>query len=138
MNRPHSHSSSADHRAEIVARLAVAREELSRELGNLSDRMNVSRRLQTSFQEHPAWWIGGGIAAGWILSRLLGRNSGSKTTSANSLSKTLVLGLMGTAAKEIISGIAPTLKDFALSEFQRWSNQRPSSDVPESPDAPHG
>lgn len=129
-------------RAEIVARLAAARRDLSQDLGQLSERLNVSRRIQTSFQRHPAWWIGGGLLAGWVVSKILSRPARPGAVVKNSLGKTVVLGLMGTVAKEIMLQFAPALQELAMKQWRAWSGQgtHPTDSDPSDfpPASPHG
>jgi hypothetical protein len=70
-----------DRKAELIARLARARQQLDSSGRNVRRAMDVPARIRSSLRSHPAIWLGGGLLAGVVISQLL-RRPRTRTTSA--------------------------------------------------------
>ncbi len=111
-------------RARLRRELAESRRHLTRDLSELGHAVDVRERLRDSVRRHPAVWIGGGLLAGIALSSLLQipaprRRSGEKDASG-SMKRSLFLGLLGIAGKQILRLSEPALKRYAQQEIDRW------------------
>ena len=114
--------SSTEHN-ELIAELERNRAQVSGDLAEFGESVNFSHRFQDSVREHPAWWIGGGVLGGIILSRLLipqGRRGEEK---GKSLKSSAFLGLLGFAAKEILRFSTPALKQAAGHQLEKWMTE---------------
>ncbi|MCB1234172.1 MAG: hypothetical protein KDM91_03790 [Verrucomicrobiae bacterium] len=119
-----------------LARLEETRRALSDDLSGLGGAVNVPRRFQDAVRRHPAWWIGGGVAAGVVLSALLRpsgrrrkRDEGGKNGAG--LMRPMFLGLLGFAGKQILRLSAPALKQVAEAEVERWLANRSAASPPD-------
>lgn len=124
-------------RTRLLRELAESRRQLSGELSDLGHAVNLRERLQDAVRKNPAWWIGGSVAGGLLLANLLRSPSGGKRRTENALGdpvkRSLFLGLLGIAGKQILRLSEPALKRYAEQEVQRWMNGRPSSPQPNQP-----
>jgi len=115
----------------LIAELEAQRSRVGNDLDGLGDSLDFQQRFQDSVREHPGWWIGGGLAAGMILSRLMvtsrPREKGKDEPKKSSFRPSpAFFGLLGIAAKEIIRFSTPTLKQVASEQLEKWINERRS------------
>ncbi|MCB1065458.1 MAG: hypothetical protein KDN20_21395 [Verrucomicrobiae bacterium] len=124
-------------RARLLRELAESRRQLSGELSDLGHAVNLRERLQDAVRKHPAWWIGGSLAGGLLLANLLRPSRGGKrrmeTALGDPVKRSLFLGLLGIAGKQILRLSEPALKRYAEQEVQRWMQGRSSSPQPKQP-----
>lgn len=120
LNRP----GSGDDRARLAAQLDLARSRLTGDLSGFGDAVNITQRFQDSVRRNPGLWIGGGIAAGLLAASLL-RSPGAKTSAPRHASKSLFLGLLGLAGKEILRLSGPAISRIARENVDRWMHPGP-------------
>jgi hypothetical protein len=102
-----------DRKAELIARLARARQQLDSSGRNVRRALDVPARIRSSLRSHPAIWLGGGLLAGIVISQLLRR---PRTTSAGkekgrhgALPKAGAAGLLVAAGKVVFDILRPVL-----------------------------
>ena len=61
-------------KSELIAELALARREVSANLGGLKRDLNVVRRIETAFQRHRVVWLAGASILGFLLAKLPARS----------------------------------------------------------------
>lgn len=127
-------------RARLRRELAESRRHLSEDVSGLGHAMNVGERLQDSVRRHPALWIGGGLLGGLALSsmlRLPGRDQKSGAGgAAEQVKRSLFLGLLGIAGKQILRLSEPALKRYAEQEIERFLGASRSFSTPEKSPTP--
>lgn len=124
-------------RERLVREIAESRQRLAGDLSGLGHAVNVRERLQDSVRRHPAWWVGGGLLAGWLVARIAvpsrrSRRGTVDASMATAAKRSLFLGLLGIAGKQILRLSEPALTRLAQQEFDRWTQARPSVPRPES------
>lgn len=112
-------------RQRLLREIEASRRRLAGDLSGFGHAVNLRERLHQSVSRHPAWWLGGGLLAGWALSKLVApgrRRPGAKTGAdlAGAARHSLFLGLLGLAAKQILRLSEPALKRLAQQEIERW------------------
>jgi len=136
--------SDIEKRAELKAQLKRIRSDVFLEVDSLGARMNVVQRVQNTVRNNKTAWILGSVAAGIGVSYFYGKGkkSGKKSGSASAvksgLIKTLFLGLLGSATKQILRESAPGLINMAKAGMMQWMGSMqetldPSEDVPDLP-----
>lgn len=124
--------SPTDERARLLREIESSRRRLAGDLNGLGQAVNVRDRVLASVRQHPARWIGGGLLAGLVLSRTLlpGRRSRrdrlAEAGMAQAAKRSLFLGLLGFAGKQILRLSEPALTRLARQEIERWTRERPA------------
>ncbi len=110
-------------RAELKAELKRIRSDVSVDVESLGGRLNMTQRVQNSLKEHQTKWIIGGVALGLSLAILSGNRKKSRKSdsSGGRIVRTLFLGLLGSATKQIIRESAPSLIKMARSGLEQWT-----------------
>ena len=126
---PAENMSRSKEKEALIAELEAQRSRVGDDLGGLGDSLDFQQRFRDSVREHPGWWVGGGLAAGMILSRLMltsrPRKKGKDDPKKAGLRPSpAFFGLLGIAAKEIIRLSTPTLKQVASEQLEKWINER--------------
>lgn len=106
---------------QLIADADAARACLTTQTRMWRQRLNLPARVRHSLAGHPAAWMLGSLAAGWLASRWLRRphKPPPRAKSSGKLAATLV-GLTLTAAK-------PLAKVWLGGRLQRWLSQHPSA-----------
>ncbi|MBL9151717.1 MAG: hypothetical protein JNK37_04515 [Verrucomicrobiales bacterium] len=122
-----------DERARLLREIEASRRRLAGELDGLGQAVNVRDRLAASVRRHPGRWLGGGLLAGILLSRTLlptrrsRRDRIADSSMATAAQRSLFLGLLGFAGKQILRLSEPALTRLARQEIDRWTRGRPVS-----------
>ena len=127
-------SNPAEERRRLLAEIEASRRRLAGNLSEFGHAVNVRERIGDAIGRHPALWIGGALGAGLLLAktilpsrrrRLSARDDHGAVTAAK---RSLFLGLLGFAGKQILRLSEPTLKRLAQREIERWSQNRSTFD----------
>lgn len=112
-------------RKAIIAELERNRARVAGDLAELGGALNVNRRFQESVRRHPGWWIGGGIVAGMVFSRLPVPRLRGRRGEKGKVSRGLpFLGLLGFTVREILRLSTPALTRAATDRLEQWMTER--------------
>jgi hypothetical protein len=126
--------SPAEERSRLLAEIEASRRRLAGNLSEFGHAVNVRERIGDAIGRHPALWIGGALAAGLVLakavlpSRRRRLSAGDDHGAVTAAKRSLFLGLLGFAGKQILRLSEPTLKRLAQQEIERWSQNRSTFD----------
>lgn len=130
--------SPAGERQRLLQEIEWSRRQLAADFSDLGQAVNVRERFRDAIRKHPAWWLGGGIVAGLALATLIaspGRRSrgrkGDDTGMLGTAKRSLFLGLLGFAGKQILHFSEPALKHFAQQHIESWIESRSSRPGPD-------
>lgn len=129
--------SSVSDRKTLIADLEKNRIRVADDLAEFGESVNLTHRFKDSVREHPAWWIGGGVLGGIVLSRLLASQGHSRSENGKSKKSPIFLGLLGIAAKEILRISTPALKQAAGQHLEQWITDRSPQPTGENEDENH-
>ncbi len=132
-------------REALIAELARSRAGLARQADRLGGKINVPERIQTNFQDHLIMWLGGSLAAGFLISKFLpitirtkgGSKEKGKSGALQNLAASTIFGLLGIAGKQILRHYMPDLKNLALKQLDSWWGRLPDplssdDDIPDN------
>jgi hypothetical protein len=108
-----------DRKAELIAQLARARQQLDASGKGFRRAIDVPARIRSNFQNHAFAWIGGALLAGVVIARIARRpraaSSGKAKGSNSSLPKAGAAGLLVAGAKVAFDILRPLLVKWLVS-----------------------
>lgn len=109
----------------LIARIAISRVAVARDLAHLRRKLDVPARVKESVLTKPLAWLGGSLGAGFLTSLLLKRRRHRPTKKEEVVKKSLWTVLLG----GLFTLARPALQSWALREFQsRFAQPRYSQD----------
>lgn len=106
-------------KAELIARIDIARGEIARSLDGLRHDADLGSRFKSSFSENKTVWLGSAGIAGWLLSRLPARkkkvivHTGGSNGGGNEIKRTAETGLVLALLKMLFPVVRPFIISFA-------------------------
>jgi hypothetical protein len=108
-----------DRKAELIAQLARARQQLDASGNGFRQAIDVPARVRRNFQNYAFAWIGGALLAGVVIAKIARRprspSSGKAKSSNSSLSKAGAAGLLVAATKFAFDILRPVLVKWLVS-----------------------
>ncbi len=102
---------SEDDKRKIRDELTRLRGELGGDAERIGESVQVKERILRSIRNHPGEWMIGGLIGGYALSRVLARRQDAepprRENAPGRTATSLVLGLLGIAAKQIMQDCVP-------------------------------
>jgi hypothetical protein len=114
-----------DRKAELIARLARARQQIDSSGKGVRHALDVPARIRSSFRNHSVAWLGGGLLAGIVIAQLLRRPrtvSASKKEGRNSaIPKAGAAGLLVAGGKIAFDILRPVLLKWLVRRSTPWA-----------------
>lgn len=109
-----------DRKAELIAQLAKARQQIDSSGTRVRQALDVPARVRSSFQKHAVVWMGGGLLAGVLIAALARRprtaaTTKQKETRDGALPKAGAAGLLVAGAKIVFDVCRPILIKWLMS-----------------------
>lgn len=110
-----------DRKAELIAQLARARQQIDSSGTGVRQALDVRTRVRSSFRKHAALWLGGGLLAGVVIATVARRprtapaSSGRKRSADDTVKKAGAAGLLVAGAKIAFDALRPMLIKWLLS-----------------------
>lgn len=118
-----------EERQRLLREIETSRRQLAVDLSGLGQAVNVRQHFRDAVSSHPAWWIAGGLVVGLALAKIAVPSRRTKRGTveagmATAAKRSLFLGLLGFAGKQILRLSEPALTRLAQQELERWSQSR--------------
>ena len=114
-----------DRKAELIARLADARQQIDSSGKGFRQAIDVPARIRSSFRNHSVIWLGGGLLVGIVISQFLRRprpTSPSKEKGRNGpLPKAGAAGLLVAGSKIAFDILRPVLMKWLVQRATPWA-----------------
>jgi hypothetical protein len=108
-----------DRKAELIAQLARARQQIDSSGIQVRHALDVPARVRGSFRKHGALWIGGAVIAGVVIAKFARRPravSAGKKSSDDAVKKAGVAGLLVAGAKIAFDAFRPMLLKWLMNQ----------------------
>jgi hypothetical protein len=116
-----------DRKAQLIARLALARTQLGTRGGEVRAALDFPARFRSGFQRHAALWLGGAVLGGVLLAKLPARTRQVRVDAAGvplAARKAARTGFALAAAKVAFDLARPFLLKLAMERLRPWLERR--------------